>query len=305
MGCPVFFDPNLLRAFVAVVETGGFTKAGERMNLSQSAISHQIRKLEEQAGSALLKRTTRRVTLTDDGEDFLRHAEQILAAQSLLVRRFQKAPITGAVRLGVPETYAGDRLTAMLSRFSRRFPAVRLDVAVQSYGVLNEQIHAGTLDLAVNLFLQEDVEWPVLRRTRFVWATGSRFEHEPEKALPLALAPSPCMHRDVCIEALVEAGLEWQVTFTSASQQGLRSAAKSGLAITVALQDDIQDGLMVAGNGLGLPALPAASFRLMRSGAVRTPAIEALEAQLLHAGDVENPIGALAAVAQPRCVGTP
>jgi len=292
----VFFDPDLLRAFVAVVETGGFTKAGERLNLSQSAISHQIRKLEEQAGRALLKRTTRSVTLTADGEDFLRHAEQILAAQSLLVRRFQKAAVTGAVRLGVPETYAGDRLTAMLSRFSRRFPAVRLDVAVESYGALNEQIQAGTLDLAVNLFLQEDIEWPVLRRTRFVWAIGSGFEHEPEKALPLALAPSPCTHRDVCIEALVDAGLEWRVTFTSASQQGLRSAAKSGLAITVALQDDIQDGLVIAGEGLRLPALPAASFRLMRSAAARTPAIEALEEQLLGAGDGACPASALSAV---------
>ncbi|MBH1655027.1 LysR family transcriptional regulator [Stenotrophomonas maltophilia] len=292
----MFFDPDLLRAFVAVVETGGFTKAGERMNLSQSAISHQIRKLEEQAGSALLKRTTRSVTLTEDGEDFLRHAEQILAAQSLLVRRFQRAPVTGAVRLGVPETYAGDRLTAMLSRFSRRFPAVRLDVAVESYGALNEQIQAGTLDLAVNLFLREDVVWPVLRRTRFVWAIGSGFEHEPEKTLPLALAPSPCMHRDVCIGALVEAGLEWRVTFTSPNQQGLRSAAKSGLAITVALQDDIQDGLMIAGSGLGLPVLPAASFRLMRSAAVRTPAIEALEEQLLRAGDGACSVRALSAV---------
>ncbi|MBH1625664.1 LysR family transcriptional regulator [Stenotrophomonas maltophilia] len=291
----MFFDPDLLRAFVAVVETGGFTKAGERMNLSQSAISHQIRKLEEQAGSTLLKRTTRSVTLTEDGEDFLRHAEQILAAQSLLVRRFQKAPVTGAVRLGVPETYAGDRLTAMLSRFSRRFPAVRLDVTVESYGALNEQIQAGTLDLAVNLFLQEDVEWPLLRRTCFAWVIGSGFEHEPGKALPLALAPSPCTHRDVCIEALVEAGLEWRVTFTSASQQGLRSAAKSGLAITVALQDDIQDGLVVAGEGLGLPALPAASFRLMRSAAIRTPAIEALEEQLLRADDRTCSVRALSA----------
>lgn len=90
------------------------------------------------------------------------------------------------------------------------------------------------------------------------------------RAAPLALAPSPCTHRDVCIEALVGAGLEWRVTFTSASQQGLRSAAKAGLAITIALQDDIQDGLVVAGEGLGLPALPAVS--LACAGPVDLPA---------------------------------
>lgn len=60
-----------LRAFVALKETGSFTRAAERLHLSQSAISHQIRRLEEQAGAALLVRTTRRLTLTEDGEDFL------------------------------------------------------------------------------------------------------------------------------------------------------------------------------------------------------------------------------------------
>lgn len=80
------------------------------------------------------------------------------------------------------------------------------------------------------------------------------------------------------------------------SQQDLRSAAKSGLAITVALQDDIQEGLVIAGEGLGLPALPVASFRLMRSAAVWTPAIEALEEQLLRAGDGASSVRVLGAV---------
>ena len=116
--------PDLLRAFIAVHETGGFTRAGKRLHLSQSAVSHQIRRLEEQAGTALLKRTTRSLTLTEDGEEFLRHAEQILRAQDALAIRFQRSAVTGAVRFGVPESYVGDRLPPMLARFSRQFPAV-------------------------------------------------------------------------------------------------------------------------------------------------------------------------------------
>ena len=89
------FDPGLLRAFVAVKETGGFTRAGQRLNLTQSAISHQIRRLEEQAGRQLLRRTTRRLTLTEDGEEFLRHAEQILASLNALTQRFLPSPVSG------------------------------------------------------------------------------------------------------------------------------------------------------------------------------------------------------------------
>ena len=121
--------PDLLRAFIAVHETGGFTRAGKRLHLSQSAVSHQIRRLEEQAGTALLKRTTRSLTLTEDGEEFLRHAEQILRAQDALAIRFQRSAVTGAVRFGVPESYVGDRLPPMLARFAP-VPAVRLDATV-------------------------------------------------------------------------------------------------------------------------------------------------------------------------------
>ena len=127
------FDPGLLRAFVAVKETGGFTRAGKRLNLTQSAISHQIRRLEEQVGRQLLQRTTRRLTLTEDGEELLRHAEQILASLSALTQRFQPSPVSGVVRFGVPESFMGDRLSPLLCQFARAFPSVRLDVSVTTY----------------------------------------------------------------------------------------------------------------------------------------------------------------------------
>jgi len=117
----MYFDPGLLRAFVAVKETGGFTRAGQRLNLTQSAISHQIRRLEEQVGRQLLQRTTRRLTLTEDGEEFLRHAGQILASLDALTQRFQPSPVSGVVRFGVPESFMGepaawDRAEATLRR---------------------------------------------------------------------------------------------------------------------------------------------------------------------------------------------
>ena len=272
--------PDLLRAFIAVHETGGFTRAGKRLHLSQSAVSHQIRRLEEQAGTALLKRTTRSLTLTEDGEEFLRHAEQILRAQDALAIRFQRSAVTGAVRFGVPESYVGDRLPPMLARFSRQFPAVRLDATVDTYLALRDQIDAGLLDLAVTLSLDEDPASPLLRRTRFVWAGRGRCGHACAAAL--ALAPKPCLHREVATRALEEAGREWRLAFTSLSQQGLRAAVKAGLAITAILQEDLEPGIVEIDAEAGLPPLPQASFRLLWSASGRTPAAQALAGQLIE-----------------------
>lgn len=276
------YDPDLLRTFVAVKETGGFTRAGERLHLSQSAISHQIRRLEEQAGTALLKRTTRSLTLTEDGEDFLRYAEQILRAQDALSRRFQRSPVVGAVRFGIPENYLGDRLPSLVARFSRLFPLVRLDVTVDNYLVLSDQINADALDLAVTLSLEATTESDLLRETRFVWAAADGFDLPEHALVPVAFAPKPCLHRHIGIGALDNAKREWRMAFTSPSQHGLRAAVQAGLAITALPEENMETGMVVVNNRYDLPTLPTASFRLRWSASGKTPA--ALElANLLSA----------------------
>eukprot|EP01036_Dinobryon_divergens_P002379 gene2379-3130_t len=143
------FDPTLLRAFVAVKETGGFTRAAQRLHLTQSAVSRQIRRLEEQVGRPLLHRTTRRLTVTEDGEDFLRYAQQILDTLDEMTRRFQPSPISGVVRFGAPDNFMGDRLPPLLSQFARAFPATRMEVSVSMHLDLRAMIRAGELDLVV------------------------------------------------------------------------------------------------------------------------------------------------------------
>lgn len=274
------YEPSLLRAFVAVKETGGFTRAGQRLHLSQSAISHQIRRLEEQAGTALLNRTTRTLTLTEDGEEFLRYAEQILRAQDALSHRFLRSPVVGAVRFGIPENYIGDRLPSLLARFSRMYPSIRLDVTVDSYLALSEQIQTDALDLAVTLSLEKNSEAELLRETQFIWAATETFNLPEHIPLPVAFAPTPCLHRQIGINSLENAQREWRMAFTSPSQQGLRAAVQAGLAITVLPQENLQAGIVEVGIRCKLPPLPKASFRLLWSASGKTPA--ALEfAQLL------------------------
>ena len=262
LGMAIDFDPGLLRAFVAVKEVGGFTRAGQRLNLTQSAISHQIRRLEEQVGRQLLHRTTRRLTLTEDGEEFLRHAVQILSSLDALALRFQPSPVTGVVRFGVPESFMGDRLPSLLCQFARAFPSVRLDVSVTTYLDLRTMIEADELDLAVVLATSNKKNEQVLRRTQFVWVAAETFE-APSGSLPLALAPAQCVNRQVGLRALAETSVEWHVVFTSPSQQGLRAAVLAGLGITVLTREDVEPGMKIVDGQYGLPPLPKVNFALV------------------------------------------
>jgi len=269
------FDPTLLRTFVAVVETGGFTRAGERLHLTQSAISHQIRRLEDQVGRALLHRTTRRLTLTEDGEDFLRHAQQILHSLEALSRRFQPSPIAGSVRFGVPENFIGDRLPGLLRQFACAFPNVRMDVNVSMSMDLRQMVDNDELDLAVVIGLPERSGEQVLRRTRFVWVAADHFDIGAGRSLPFAFFPSPCVNRHIGVSALDGTGVDWHVVFTSPSQQGLLAAVAAGLGITVMVEDDVEPGMRIVDGHYGLPKLPPAEFVLLRRPGACTPAVAA------------------------------
>ncbi len=257
------FEPTLLRAFVAVCETGGFTRAAQRLHLTQSAVSHQIRRLEEQVGRQLLYRTTRKLTLTEDGEDFLRHAEQILQGQEALTRRFHSSTASGAIRLGVPENFIGDRLPQLLGRFARQYPAVRLEVSVSVCLDLRAKVDAGELDLAVAITRSDATGGIVLRQTQFVWAAAETFRRPQNSSVPFALSPPPCALRAMAVEALTASGIDWHVGFTSANQHGLRAAVQAGLAVSIFSQEEIEPWMTVLDGNDGLPPLPEAKYVLI------------------------------------------
>lgn len=283
-------DPTLLRAFVAVSETGGFTRAARRLSLTQPAVSHQIRRLEEQVGQALIRRTTRRLTLTPDGEDFLLHARQILTGLDALTQRFRPSPVTGVVRFGAPEAFMGERLPELLCQFSRAFPAVRLDVHVSSYLDLSTMIAAEELDLAVVLSAAGGENGGVrLRRADFAWVAADSFLLPEGASLPLAFHPPNCINRLVGVAALEATSIDWHIAFTSPSEQGLRAAVRSGLAVAVLIRSDVEPGLRVLDGNYGLPALPGADFMLIRRGGAASPAAVAF-GQMLEA--MEAPAGA-------------
>ncbi|KAF1716862.1 LysR family transcriptional regulator [Pseudoxanthomonas yeongjuensis] len=270
------FDPTLLRTFVAVADTGSFTRAAQRQHLTQSDVSHQIRRLEEQVGRRLLSRTTRSLTVTEDGEELLRHAQRILLSFDTLARRFRPSPLSGTVRFGAPENFMGDRLPRLLLRFARDFPAVRLDASISANLDLPALIGTGDLDVAVVISLSA-ADNPatggrLLRRARLVWVVAETFEPPRDAPLPFAFYPPPCVHRQVGVRALDEAGIDSHIVFTSHSQEGIHAAVLAGLAISAIAFDDLKAGMKIIDGEYGLPPLPDIDFALVWSSGGKTPA---------------------------------
>ncbi|MDH0867000.1 LysR family transcriptional regulator [Mitsuaria sp. GD03876] len=273
------FDPSLLQAFLAVHQANGFTRAAERLHLSQSAVSHQIRRLEELVGRPLFVRTTRRLSLTADGEDFLRLSQRILQAQDALAQHFRQSPIEGTVRFGVPESFMSEGLPRLLRQFSRGCPNVRLEVSVGLTLDLATLVRERALDLAVVVSAAGQGRGQLLQRLPMVWAASEDFELSLQRSLPLAYSPPPCVCREISIDALNRAGIAWHGAFSSHSLQDLRAVALSGLAVTSFTRDHLRPGMVALGERDGLPPLPSLDFTLdyaEEEAGARSPAVSEL-----------------------------
>lgn len=269
-------DPALLRALAAVKQAGGFTQAAVRLNVTQSAVSHQIRRLEDLVGRALVARTTRAVTLTDEGEAFLAEGHRVLSALDELDRRFRRKVVGGVVRFGLPDGFLGLQLAELLARFAIRFPDVQLDVRVGMSLDLSGMVTAGELDLAIVMDVGEGVSGTMLRSEPLVWVTAETFRHV-RSPLPLALHPPPCVNRRVALESLRQHDIAWRVAFTCPSPDGITAAVQSGLAVAVLGRAELKPGIREAGADLRLPALPEGVFRLIRSTGAMTEAAREFE----------------------------
>src|ERR1700692_3262592 len=140
-------DLELLRSFVSVVDSGGFTRAGERIHRTQSTVSQQIKRLEDDVGQPLLNRTGKDVTPTEAGERLLSYARRLLSFSAVTRDVWARPGHEGAVRLGVPEDFAAYRLTKLLASFSRSHPGLRLDVRADQSANLKRDLERGDLDL--------------------------------------------------------------------------------------------------------------------------------------------------------------
>jgi DNA-binding transcriptional LysR family regulator len=227
-------DLELLRSFVSVVDAGGFTRAGERVHRTQSTVSQQIKRLEESFGRALLQRSGKRVSLTDEGERLLSYARRLLALAAEARDAVAKPASDGVVRLGIPEDFAAHHLAQMLSRHRRARPSLRLDVRCDIGTKLRAALERGEIDVALVKRTAGDgrcvAAWP----ERLHWVTSCRHPIEPNgDPVPLAVFQHGCLYRNRAIHALETAGRSWRIAYSSPNMAGIQAAVSAGLGVSI------------------------------------------------------------------------
>jgi len=226
-------DTITLQCFIAVAETGSFTKAAERVGRTQSAVSQQILKLENMLKKPLLMRA-KTLLLTPEGEIFLSYARQIFALHREAMDRFREPELEGTVRFGLPENFASIYLSEILVDFSRIHPRILLNIECDLTLNLFARFKKKEFDLVlVKMNRPEDFPNGVEAWSEPLKWVGDESLISMNKPIPLVLSPTPCVYRHAAINALEKAGRSWRLVFSSASYASTLAAVKAGMGITV------------------------------------------------------------------------
>jgi DNA-binding transcriptional LysR family regulator len=272
---------ELLRTFVVVAQSGGFTAASEELCLSQSTISQHVRRLEDLTGASLFERDTRNVRLSQAGETLQRYALRILGLMDEAMTAVCGPPLDGTVRIGLPEDFASSRLASALANFVQRNPAVDLIIKTGLSGDLFRDLDEGKHDLVFAKRLQGSGRGVLVRSEPLYWcgsATLPVLGRQP--VLPLAVHPQPSITRERIFAALDAANMPYRLAVVSSSVMVIQAAVMGGLGIGAFTGYAIPEGMVRLEDDL--PDLGVMEYVIDRQR-FTSPAMEALERVLIDA----------------------
>ena len=269
-------DTDQLRSFLAIVDTGSFTRAAERVNKTQSAVSMHMRRLEEQLGCALFIKQGRGTRLSEEGEKLIDYARRIIQTEAGALAALSRKGLSGRVRLGMPDDYAEFFLADILIRFSRSHPLVEVSVVCESSLSLDAQVRASALDLAVVTENAGMTGVEVIREDPMVWVAAKRFHLDDNAPAPLALGSTACCWRQMAERALRTVGRPSRALFLSNNYSAIAPVVRAGLAATVLPVSCVPADLKALGPESGLPPLESS-----RMGIIRAPGRPSDEAEAL------------------------
>ncbi|GGB52907.1 LysR family transcriptional regulator [Roseibium aquae] len=280
-------DLDQLRTFVAIAESGSFTKAAGAVHKTQSAVSMQMRRLEERIGRQIFMRDGRNSRLTEHGERLLQYARRLVQLNDETLAAFDETELEGLVRLGTPDDYANRFLPEILARFSRSNPKAEVSVVCAPTPNLVELMAEGELDVSIITHVRKrgwkDVE--VVRREPLLWVASTRHCAELEDPLPLALGRPTCDWRKAATAALNETGKKSRLLYSSWNSTAVGAAVLAGLAVSVLPESALRPGMRVLQEADGFPRLPDCEIGLMRSWRQTTRVREALVEHIVSSLD--------------------
>ena len=270
-------DIDLLRAFLAVADTSSFTAASQRLGRVQSAVSAQIKKLEQAVGAEVFSRGRGRgVALTGPGDALAVYARRMLALNEEALAAIGQRSIHGKVRLGTTDTYAQSYLPQVLSLFTHANPGVELEVFCRNSSELLGALDRDEIDLALVTQQPDRSDGVLVRREPLAWAVARDHGPQNEAPLPLAFMPEGCAFRAAALSALNREGRPWRLAFHSEGPAGVRAAVLAGLAVTVLPRSTLGPALAPLGEQDGFPELASIEIAVHRNPKARSSAVTKL-----------------------------
>lgn len=272
-------DLTALRAFVTVAETGGVTRAAGLLNLTQSAVSMQIKRLEEGLGRDFFSRAARKLTLTSEGEQLLGYARRMLALNDEALSRMTGSVYEGEIRLGVPHDIVYPQMPFILKALAREYPRMRINLASSFTRILKEAFGRGEYDMILTTENAPGPEAEVLAERDLVWVgapDGTAWQNRP---LRLGFKDT-CFFRPIAQDALDRAGIPWEMGFDGECEQVIEATVAADLAVSARLRGAFPDGSAVIEAGNALPPLGTLKVCLYDAGQQKGEVAAALKAQL-------------------------
>lgn len=282
-------DVTTLRSFAAVSEHGGVTKAAGFLNLTQSAVSMQLKRLEELLGVSLLDRAGRTIALTAEGEQLLAYAKRIVALNDEVVTRLTDHAFEGEVTLGVPHDIVYPAIPKVLKKFNNLYPRVRVSLISSYTSRLKSEFQKGECDIILTTETQMDPGGEVLcdLPLRWVGAPGGRAWRQR----PLRLAfGRHCLFRPLVVEALNEAEIDWTQVVETDNDRTIEATVSADLAVHAVLDGTEPPYLAKIEPGSGLPDLPSQRINLYTRPAVRNEVHDSLASLLRDAFEFQETV---------------
>ncbi|MFM0069923.1 LysR family transcriptional regulator [Paraburkholderia sediminicola] len=287
------FDLTQLRTFVAVSESGSVSAGAERVFLSQSSVSEQLKKLEERAGQPLFVRGKQGVTATPAGSRLLDHARRIIAMSEAAFEDLQGRSLDGELRIAITDYYRPLDIARILKTFSEQHPRLKLHVTVQPSAVIDSSAgDDASYDIGLSLRLVTGSARPtnrrgsaqstVVRREKLLWVCAADASPRPATPYSLVLLPSSCQLQRFVVKLLDEHKVPYLVSHSASGVAGLQLALKAGLGISCLNESSIGGGLVACPPSVGLPALPAVEFHLLPGRIGESERVSNARTALMH-----------------------
>jgi DNA-binding transcriptional LysR family regulator len=269
-------DVDLLKTFIAIAETGGFTRAADEVNKTQGAVSMQMRRLEDILGRQVFHREGRQNRLTADGQRLLDYARRIVRLNDEVVVTFSKPELTGVVRFGVPDDYADNLLPEFMARFARTHPLVQVDVDCLPSSTLMALAKEGKMDVVL---ISAEADTPgidLIRREPLVWVSSARHCVHEAEVVPLAVAQVGCAWRDNIFQQLDSWNRRYRIAYASLNSNAIKAAVLAGLAVAAIPRVSVTPGMRILSEAEGFPPLMIVEIGLVFAPGKPNPAVEAL-----------------------------